>query len=207
MNRASLLRNNSSVLFSIKGGEYKNQILQLRDYLSKGKKELYDKGKRNLPAVIFGASFPIGAKRRSSDFDKYNEIVSIDIDKLNDNELSLIKGRLEADEYICAFWLSPSGKGYKGLVWVDYEIEITPINFEQYHKIAFANLMTYFEDKYGIELDKSGSDIVRLCFYSYDPNLVLKEAIKKFSIQKEAFCDIKDGRAKTKSKRRLASIC
>ena len=51
------------------------------------------------------------------------------------------------------------------------------------HKVAFRQLYMYLLSNYGIELDRSGSDISRLCFLSWDPYLVLKDTSSVFEVK------------------------
>jgi hypothetical protein len=39
------------------------------------------------------------------------------------------------------------------------------------HKFTFDGISDYYNERYNLETDKSGSDITRLCFTSYDPDL------------------------------------
>jgi hypothetical protein len=86
---------------------------------------------------------------------------------------------------VITFWRSPSNKGYKGLVSVEYKTETNEYELDKLHKSAFKKLSDYFQNKYNIELDKSGSDITRLCFLSFDNNVILKSSFKKFTIENE----------------------
>ena len=51
------------------------------------------------------------------------------------------------------------------------------------HKVAFWQLYLYLLSNYGIELDRSGSDISRLCFLIWDPYLVLKDTSSVFEVK------------------------
>ena len=86
------------------------------------------------------------------------------------------------DEFVFSFWRSPSNKGFKGLVQLEFTDISDEIDIDTKHKSAFKKLATYFQSKYNLELDKSGSDTSRLCFLSYDTELVRKETFKKFQV-------------------------
>lgn len=59
--------------------------------------------------------------RRKADLCKqYNNLMVIDIDKLDDEEMRRVRVCLEQDDYVAAFWISPSGNGWKGLVGLEY---------------------------------------------------------------------------------------
>lgn len=104
----------------------------------------------------------------------------IDIDKLNELEMERVKSVLYEDDLIAAFWESPSGKGFKGLVHLDYPPELMGRSVMDRHKIAFRQLFSFLLANYDIELDKSGSDVCRLCYMSADKYLVIKKEAKPF---------------------------
>lgn len=169
-----------SILNQIKSGEHKIKINNLRQKLESGNKEYYDNFKKQLPAVTFSATFNL--KRTYETLKQYNPIIVLDIDKLNQVQLKETYQYLINDEYVFSFWRSPSNSGYKGLVIVDYKVNCEDFDLDILHKSAFKQLSEYFLINYNIELDKSGSDITRLCFLSYDEDLIQKSSIKKFEI-------------------------
>lgn len=79
----------------------------------------------------------------ATDITEYNRLLTLDIDKLDSGKLEQVKQSLTNDEFVFAFWLSPSGKGYKGLVLLDYgDIEYKDIVY--WHRVAFNQLFAYF---------------------------------------------------------------
>jgi len=164
----------------IKSDTYKLKIESLRTHLKNGNKAEYDKHKVKLPAITFCATFE--NKRRKEQLKKYNSIIVIDIDKLENEELKKVWCFLEKDPLVFTFWKSPSNKGIKGLISIQYNFELNNDNFDLAHKSAFKKLSDHFKSNYEIELDKSGSDTTRLCFFSYDNELILKENYQSFEI-------------------------
>ena len=81
--------------------------------------------------------------------------------KLNDEEMERVKTCLEQDDYVAAFWISPSGNGWKGLVGLEYKGGENE-NLISKHHTAFIQLQGYLKNEYNIELDRSGKDITRL---------------------------------------------
>lgn len=169
------------ILSDIKSDKHKIQVENLREQLKKGNKDYYDNHKKKLPAVTFSATFNV--KRTGENLKNYNPIIVIDIDKLDELQLKNTFENLNKDEYVISFWRSPSNNGFKGLICIDYQLENNEI--DTIHKSAFNKLSHYFLEKYNIELDKSGNDITRLCFLSYDKELVLKSKSTKFIISEE----------------------
>jgi hypothetical protein len=164
----------------IKLGAYKAQVERLRDYLNRGLIDTYNEEKRRLPAVTFCANF--GQRRNKNFIRAYNSVLVIDIDKLTPNQLDSLKSNFFSDPCIMAFWESPSKAGIKGLISLDYENKTNCKDYSQLHLFAFKIIHKYFLDKYSIELDVSGSDIPRLCFFSCDENLYLREFFQPFKI-------------------------
>lgn len=164
----------------IKSETFKSKISELRNFLENGNKAEYDKNKVKLPAVTFCATF--NNKRKKDDLKNYNSIIVIDIDKLDSKDLIKVWNFLANDELVFTFWKSPSNKGVKGLISVQYDFELNDTNIDLAHKSAFSKLSDYFNNNYQIELDKSGSDTTRLCFFSHDSDLVLKDNYKSFKV-------------------------
>ena len=169
-----------TVLDNIKSNKYKQQVTDLRTKLDEGNKDYYDNNKKRLPAVTFSATF--NTSRTKENVNIYNNLIVLDIDKLNTEEIDVCFEQLSQDEFVFSFWRSPSNNGFKGLVQLEFTDISDEINLDTKHKSAFNKLSTYFKEKYNLELDKSGSDITRLCFLSYDTNLVQKENSNKFHI-------------------------
>lgn len=171
------------ILEIIKSDNLKRQITDLREKLNQGNKEYYDTYKKQLPAVTFSGTFT--EKRNLENLKLYNRLIVLDFDKLNEDEIIEGHKLLLADDYVLTFWRSPSDKGFKGLVSLEYVNITNEFNIDFLHKCAFKKLSNHFEELYNLELDKSGSDISRLCFLSYDPNLVVKANERKFTITEQ----------------------
>jgi len=168
------------VLNSIKGTDHAFQVNNLRSLLRLGNIENYNIHKKKLPAVTFCGTFD--GKRRKDSIKEYNELIVIDIDKLDKEGLNRTKSLLNDENYVFSYWESPSQKGIKGLVAIKYNIENKEYDIDFRHKYAFEQLVEYFKSKYNISLDESGSDTTRLCFLSHDPGLVLKKSFELFEI-------------------------
>jgi hypothetical protein len=150
-------------LNQIKNDDYKEEILKLRDSLKQGKTSLATILKEKLPVFIFNASYT--GRRIKENIKVYNNIIILDIDYLEVEELIAIKKSIEQDRYTLAVWISPRGKGLKVLIRTNNNIDN--------HKMAFSSLKNYYKDTLDVELDKSGSDVLRLCFVSHDKDLYI----------------------------------
>ncbi|QHS63266.1 BT4734/BF3469 family protein [Chitinophaga agri] len=170
----------SEILTDIKSDKYRDQVEKLRIHLEGGDIDGYNIHKKTLPSVTFCATFQ--DKRKREFLKEYNNIIVIDIDKLNEEEFLRAKNVLYSDKYVFTYWESPSQKGLKGLIALSYTFNIENSKVDEIHRSSFQKISTYFFDTYQIQLDESGSDTTRLCFLSFDPNICLKNSIQAFEI-------------------------
>ena len=177
------------VLQQITSDLYRNEVTKLRKLISINDLESYGMHKKTLPCVTFCGTFDIN--RRKEDIKIYNSLIVIDIDKLSTVEFLRVKSVLETNKYVLAYWESPSGKGFKGLVSLEYEFDPNDGFLDYHHKRAFQNLSNYFFSEFDIELDESGSDTTRLCFLTHDINLKTKEDFNGFAVSYEKVSEAK----------------
>ena len=159
------------ILDDIKNGVYKPAITYLRKSLADNKNEAAERAKKSLPAFTPSATFKGG--RKMEFLTNYNALVVLDIDKITPEKITESKEILKENPFVFAFFTSPSGNGLKIFIKVD--------SGKDEHKETFLKLQRYFEDILSLEIDKSGKDITRLCFFSYDPELFVNEACTIFS--------------------------
>lgn len=166
-------------LAAIRDGAQKEKILRMRSVVETNHDE-YDRIKGTLPANVFSGTFVGG--HSATDIVEYNRFMTLDIDKLDAERMEQVRQNLMDDEYVFAFWKSPSGKGYKGLVLLDYgDIDLADKIY--WHREAFNQLFIYFQTKYGFDLDTKCKDVPRLCFVSYDPCLAVKDNVTAFRVE------------------------
>lgn len=168
------------VLNGIRGSFYQSQIEKIRLLAKVGKKAESDEIKQNLHAVTFCATYD--GRRLSSLYKQYNSLMVIDIDKLETDEMDRVKNCLEQNPYVGCYWISPSGKGWKGLVPLLYLNEYNKTDVVDNHHWAFAKIEELFKTRYDIKLDASGKDITRLCFMSWCPDLRIKDEFDRFVV-------------------------
>ena len=117
-------------------------------------------------------------------------------DKLEKEKLQQCKTKIRMDDFVFASFVSPSGNGIKIFVKVS--------SVAEQHKETFLALQRYFEELLAVEIDKSGKDITRLCFFSYDPELYLNENAETFYPNTEK--GSKENEQKTKSENIKSAI-
>ena len=182
------------ILEDIKSGTYKNAIIYLRKSLADDKKEAAERAKKSLPAFTPSATFKGG--RKMEFLTNYNALMVLDIDKLEKEKLQQCKTKISMDNLVFASFVSPSGNGLKIFVKVSSD--------KEQHKETFLELQLYFEELLQVEIDKSGKDITRLCFFSYDPELYLNENAETFYPNTEK--GSKENEQKTKSENIKSAI-
>ena len=159
-----------TILEEIKTGKYKHAIVYLRKSLAEKKEEAYNKAKKLLPAFTPSGKFVGG--RKLEFLAEYSNTIILDIDKLSKEDLTKASHLANQSEFTYASFISPSGNGLKILV------KINTLKTE--HKETFLKVQAHYEDILKLEIDKSGKDLTRLCFYSSDENLYLNESAKTF---------------------------
>ena len=160
------------VLEDIKTDKYKNVITYLRKSLAESKMEAYERAKKSLPAFTPSACFKSG--RKLEFITAYTQMVVLDIDKLSKEQLTNAKALASQSPYTFASFTSPSGNGLKIFVKVN--------SSQENHKDAFLALQKYYEELLALPIDKSGKDVTRLCFVSFDTDLFLNENASVFPI-------------------------
>ena len=181
MKKISLFKNFTTVIGSrtlaevvngIRGNHYKESILKIRELVELGDQEQVDRLKKGLVAFTVSGMFVGG--RKMSFLETYNPFVILDIDKLDLADLPDLILKTKEIEFTRVVFLSPSGRGLKIIVEVNSEMER--------HGLAYRQVSNFYEKELGVEIDKSGKDITRLCFMSYDPDIYFNEESTVFTI-------------------------
>ncbi|MGC4128690.1 MAG: BT4734/BF3469 family protein [Bergeyella sp.] len=187
-NPNSIVKTLQDIFDEIKSDKHKLFTIELNDLYKSGN-ELYSIKKKNLPVVTFCALFDEN-NRKKEGIIQYNNILVIDIDKLDTQEIEHIKETLIKDSFIIATWNSPSNAGLKGIIKLKFnDVQLTNENIDFHHKRAFRKASDYFLEKYNIEIDKSGSDYTRLCFISWDKNITINNSYSEFVVNNNEYIE------------------
>ncbi|MDB4919828.1 BT4734/BF3469 family protein [Mucilaginibacter sp.] len=151
----------------IRGGEFQDAIELLRQTTDKPARENIKKG---LAYFTFSGTF---STRGVSGLVEHSGYLCLDFDDVED--LFRRMGLVQQSKYACACFLSPSGKGFKLI------IKINP----KYHAESFLALDRHFW-AIGLEVDKSGKDVSRACFVSYDPDAYFNPESEVFEFDPQA---------------------
>lgn len=144
----------------IKTGRSKEKVEEIRKQIDK---ERAGELKKNLPSVCFSGTFK--ENRKDEDLIKHSLYIVLDFDMLND--CNKMKVELSQHDFVKAVWVSPSGNGVKCLVRV---------SDGKKHREHFQALQDLFPD-----VDRSGINVSRVCYESYDPEIIIKEKVKPFT--------------------------
>lgn len=127
--------------------------------------------KLKLPAVTISANFP--ERRHAKSAGTLTGLLQIDIDNCADPQA--VKALLSADPHTLSSFISPTKTGVKLIVRTD--AKATNADGQNWknneHKKIYAHAANYYRQHYGIEIDKSCSDISRVMFYSHDPEIYI----------------------------------
>ena len=160
-----------TILEAIREGKWKDTIESYRLEEDKEKAKLI---KHSLPCVTFCGTFD--KRRGASNMKEYSGVIILDIDGIPEKSLKRLKRKICADVHTAACFISPTF-GLKVLFVTDQK--------EEYHKLVFNHILRYFKGNYNIEIDKSGKDVSRLCFVSYDPELYFNNNYDTYSFDAE----------------------
>lgn len=146
------------VLDIIKTSSYYH-VAEKVDAVRKAKtKEEKEKAKMKLPAVTWNGTFKT---KNRNDLIHYSSFTALDFDHIQPEKMDEFGKWLQGFPCIYAYYVTPSGKGYKAIILHD--------NYEPlYHYDLYNQLLELFDCP---EIDKSTTDLARGNFLSYDPNL------------------------------------
>lgn len=117
-----------------------------------------NEAKMKLPAVTWNGTFKT---KNRSDLIHYSSFTALDFDHIQPEKMDEFGKWLQGFPCIYAYYVTPSGKGYKAIILHD--------NYEPlYHYDLYNQLLKLFDCP---EIDKSTTDLARGNFLSYDPNL------------------------------------
>jgi len=142
----------------IKTGKSKALVEEIRSEIDK---ERANTLKANLPSVCFSGMFE---QRNDAGLKKHSGYVILDFDnieKVHEKKIEIAK-----HDFIKAVWISPSGNGLKALA---------KIKNPKKHKEHYEALQEIFPQN-----DVKNSNISRVCFESYDPEIIIKENVSEF---------------------------
>ena len=118
--------------------------------------------KKQLPAVLWSGRF---TKRANDALVQHSGLLCADLDSLN-GELANVREKLSESPYLWTLFKSPSGDGLKAVFRVPAD--------QTRHSGSFRAVEQHVRELTGAQVDLACKDAARLCFLSYDPELIHK---------------------------------
>lgn len=138
--------------------------------------------KKKLPVVCFNGKFQ---HRSNSGLIESSGLMVLDFDDKDIKDHLSLENKLAHDQYIYSYFISTGGNGFKALV------RIPQVKNDAEYKQYYYSFMERYP-----QLDTSGKDISRCCFYTYDPNLAINEQAKIWTKKHTKENPVKLNRAK-----------
>lgn len=136
--------------------KFKNDDYGIKEAQSK---EGFKDFKKTLPVACFGGVF---SKRASSALLEGSGLLILDLDNLD--HLKDKKVSLSSNKHVYSCFISPSGNGLKVLVRIP--VVESDKEYKEYYNSFIENIDN---------VDTSGKDVSRACFFSYDPDIYINE--------------------------------
>jgi hypothetical protein len=148
----------------IKTGASKQLVMDIRLALDK---EKANKLKLNLPSICFSGKF--GIDRKDDQLIEHSGFIVLDFDDIS--ELRDKQTEIISNKFVYSCWVSPSGNGLKALVKIADGAK---------HREHFQSLQDIFP-----EIDRSGINVSRVCYESFDPDIYINENAEVFAKAKK----------------------
>src|SRR5439155_6864444 len=120
--------------------------------------------KKALQAVTWSGTFK---RRRKDALLQHSGLLCADLDELGGEKLVEVSVALRESIHLWSLFISPTGDGLKAIFRVAADPET--------HEVSFRAVEEHVRTLTGIQIDQSGSDVSRLCFFSHDPVAYLNE--------------------------------
>lgn len=144
-------------LLRIKNGTSRKLIEKIRSSNSDKDKANF---KKQLPCILFAGEF---TERNKKSITKSNGLMTLDFDNIPGDKLIQHKKILSNNPHVVTAFISPSGDGVKAVVSIP---ECDGYDYAKYFKA--------FKDDFNYPyFDKSSSDISRVCYESFDPEIYI----------------------------------
>jgi hypothetical protein len=144
---------------------YKQEIEHIRTL----EKKDYDNEKKKLHAILFGG---LAVNRTDNDINEPSGLMITDYDHLPESQYNRIWDKLKKDKHTVLMFKSPSGDGIKAVVSI-------PKSSKDDYRKRFKAYSEYISEPNFF--DVKNSNISRLCFISYDPDLYTNFEAEEFT--------------------------
>ena len=173
----------------MRGSEFLEDLcLKYRDYVAKGNKvAAKDLKKGHIPA-FFPAAYMLDGK-------KLENVIGltaygiIDIDHINEDEISCAMNKLKEDSHTVLAYKSISGHG----IHIMFRYSVDSMNFSQrinmnskrldsFYKRILESIFPYYKDLLHLKIDRQVMNVQNQLLISYDPELIFNPSAEPFLI-------------------------
>lgn len=172
------------IVSTIGSSKYRDMVEEIRrTFQEQGEKAANEK-KKELPSVTFSASYRGG--RSSATLISYQGYIVVDIDHLNQEELTRILSLAKECKHTRIAFISPKGMGLKIIVRVcrpDGTLPETIQEIEDFHNAAYNKVASFYAQLCQVEIDTSGQDVGRTCLFSHDPHIYFNPDASAFIVE------------------------
>ena len=150
----------------IKTGKSKDTVESVRNSKTKEEASVL---KNTLPCILFAGEF---SERNGNGLNNHNGLMCVDFDKFPTKEIMINQlNELKKNKHFVLLFISPSGNGIKGVVKI-------PVSTKDTHPRYFKEFQNKFNFDYW---DVSCSNVDRVCFESFDPEIYVNYEAETFS--------------------------
>lgn len=154
------------VISRIKEGASKELIEKIRSASTKDERNNY---KKKLPAILFAGEF---SERNKEGCKIHSGLMVTDFDDIpTEEEYQEIYKKVISNKHVYTAFRSPSSDGFKAVIRI-------PVSDKFDHTRYFKSFNKEFDYPY---FDKVNSDISRVCFESYDPDIYVNKKATVFN--------------------------
>ena len=169
-----------TIFKNLKNPNSENSVLSLTDVIERiqngNSKELvqqvrlgFKESKNRLPCIMFQGEF---SKRNSNSLKTHSGLMVLDFDKIVPEAFAEEQQKINNNQHVLTSFRSPSGDGIKAIVRVPNDLN------KETHPKYYKAFTEEFKSEY---LDSSGSDLARICFESYDPDIFVNNKAKIYT--------------------------
>lgn len=106
----------TQVIKEIREGKNLAIVQRIEKLVQQGETEKADRTKKQLPYLTLTANYH--QERLAYSIKNYNPVITIDIDKLKDEQIGPLRERIESDPNVLADFLTPKRHGFKVFVYL-----------------------------------------------------------------------------------------
>lgn len=156
-----------SAFYGIRDGKCAPAIHSLRAKREAGDLAGAEQIKKELPAFTVSATYQ--GIRKAKGLKTYNPLLILDIDGLEAGQVPVLRALIEGACYTVCCYVTASGYGLKVIAYSAVQVELVPVN----HRQIYDTMKDWYAALLRVPIDVSGSDVGRLSFFSYDPDIYI----------------------------------